>query len=127
VIWGILRNPAYVGRAVFGKTMVAHESPGLNRVARLQGRSTPRASKTVDRPRGQGPAPAHAPTDRHKYPHRRHPGHEPAVPRQLTQHPTPACDTTPTPSALTLTRRNRLLRFTREVPPIRTTTDLDNP
>lgn len=30
--------------------------------------------------------------------------------------PTPACDTTPTPSALTLTRRNPLLPFTREVP-----------
>jgi site-specific DNA recombinase len=54
VIWGMLRNPAYAGRAVFGKTMVVHESPGLNRVARLQGRSTPRASKTVDRPREQG-------------------------------------------------------------------------
>jgi site-specific DNA recombinase len=53
VIWGMLRNPAYAGRAVFGKTMVVHESPGLNRVARLQGRSTPRASKTVDRPRAE--------------------------------------------------------------------------
>jgi site-specific DNA recombinase len=51
VIWGMLRNPAYAGRAVFGKTMVIHEPAGLNRVARLQGRSTPRASKTVDRPR----------------------------------------------------------------------------
>jgi len=51
VVWGMLRNPAYAGWAVFGKTMVVHESPGLNRVARLQGRSTPRASKTVDRPR----------------------------------------------------------------------------
>jgi site-specific DNA recombinase len=51
VLWGMLRNPAYAGRAVFGKTMVVHESPGLNRVARLQGRSTPRACKTVDRPR----------------------------------------------------------------------------
>ena len=50
VIWGMLRNPAYAGRAMFGKTMVVHESPGLNRVARLQGRATPRASKTVDRP-----------------------------------------------------------------------------
>src|SRR5690349_6171453 len=50
VVWGMLRNPAYAGRAVFGKTMIVHESPGLNRVARLQGRSTPRASKTVDRP-----------------------------------------------------------------------------
>jgi site-specific DNA recombinase len=53
VIWGMLRNPAYAGRAVFGKTMVVHESPALNRIARLQGRSTPRASKTVDRPREQ--------------------------------------------------------------------------
>jgi site-specific DNA recombinase len=51
VIWGMLRNPAYAGKAVFGKTMVIHESPGLNRRARLEGRSTPRASKTVDRPR----------------------------------------------------------------------------
>jgi site-specific DNA recombinase len=53
VLWGMLRNPAYAGRAMFGKTMVAHESPGLNRVARRQGRSTPRASKTVDRPRDE--------------------------------------------------------------------------
>jgi site-specific DNA recombinase len=50
VIWGMLRNPAYAGRAVFGKTMAIHEQPGLNRVARLQGRATPRAVKTVDRP-----------------------------------------------------------------------------
>jgi DNA invertase Pin-like site-specific DNA recombinase len=53
VIWGMLRNPAYAGRAVFGKTTVVHESPGLNRVARLQGRSVPRASRTVDRPRAE--------------------------------------------------------------------------
>src|ERR1700757_4413200 len=53
VVWGMLRNPAYAGRAVFGKTMVVHESPGLNRVARLQGRSTPRATRTVDRARDQ--------------------------------------------------------------------------
>ncbi|NQE86067.1 recombinase family protein [Nocardia terpenica] len=51
VIWGMLRNPAYAGRAVFGKTKVVHESADLNRVARLAGRSTPTASKTVDRPR----------------------------------------------------------------------------
>jgi site-specific DNA recombinase len=50
VVWGMLRNPAYAGRAMFGKTMVVHESPNLNRVARLQGRATPRACKTVDRP-----------------------------------------------------------------------------
>src|SRR5438445_13864435 len=51
VVWAMLRNPAYAGRAVFGKTMVLQESPGLNRVARLQGRSVPRAVRTVDRPR----------------------------------------------------------------------------
>ena len=53
VIWAMLRNPAYAGTAVFGKTMAVQESPGLNRVARLQGRSVPRAVKTVDRPRDQ--------------------------------------------------------------------------
>src|SRR5271169_1594426 len=51
VIWGMLRNPAYAGKAVFGKTMVVAESAGLNRVARVQGRSVPRPTKTVDRPR----------------------------------------------------------------------------
>jgi DNA invertase Pin-like site-specific DNA recombinase len=51
VIWGMLRNPAYAGRAVFGKTKILQEQPGLNRVARLQGRSVPRAAKTVDSPR----------------------------------------------------------------------------
>jgi site-specific DNA recombinase len=61
VVWGMLRNPAYAGRAVFGKTMIVHESPNLNRVARLQGRATPRAAKTVDRPHAEGteiPVPA---------------------------------------------------------------------
>jgi site-specific DNA recombinase len=51
VVWGMLRNPAYAGRAVFGKTQVIHEQPGLNRIARLQGRTVPRPVKTVDRPR----------------------------------------------------------------------------
>src|SRR5579863_1381228 len=51
VIWAMLRNPAYAGTAVFGKTMAVHEPAGLNRVARLQGRSVPRPVKTVDRPR----------------------------------------------------------------------------
>jgi site-specific DNA recombinase len=51
VIWGMLRNPAYAGRAVFGKTMAVDEPAGLNRVARLQGRSVPRAARTVNRPR----------------------------------------------------------------------------
>ena len=51
VIWGMLRNPAYAGKAVFGKTQIIQAQPGLNRVARLQGRTTPRAVKAVDRPR----------------------------------------------------------------------------
>ena len=51
VIWGMLRNPAYAGRAVFGKTQVIHEQPGLNRVARLQGRTTPAGGQD------RGPAP----------------------------------------------------------------------
>ncbi len=51
VIWGMLRNPAYAGTAVFGKTQIIHEQPGLNRFARLQGRTTPRAVKTAARPR----------------------------------------------------------------------------
>jgi hypothetical protein len=33
------------------KTVAVNESPGLNRRARLQGRTTPRATKTVERPR----------------------------------------------------------------------------
>jgi site-specific DNA recombinase len=53
VVWGMLRNPAYAGTAVFGKTQVVQEPAGLNRVARLQGRSVPRATRTIDRPRGE--------------------------------------------------------------------------
>jgi site-specific DNA recombinase len=53
VIWGMLRNPAYAGKAVFGKTQVVHDQPALNRVARLQGRATPRAVKATARPRDQ--------------------------------------------------------------------------
>jgi hypothetical protein len=47
----MLRNPAYAGTAVFGKTQILHQAAGLNRRARLQGRTTPRAVKAVDRPR----------------------------------------------------------------------------
>lgn len=50
VVWGMLRNPAYAGQAAFGKTRILRESPGLNRRARLEGRSTPRAVKSADRP-----------------------------------------------------------------------------
>ncbi|MFD9633350.1 recombinase family protein [Streptomyces violascens] len=53
VIWGMLRNPAYAGHAVYGKTMLVHELAGLNRRARLEGRTTPRPVKAVDRPRDE--------------------------------------------------------------------------
>src|SRR5512132_2612266 len=53
VVWAMLRNPAYAGKAVFGKTMAVSESAGLNRAARLAGRTTGRAVKTVDRPAEQ--------------------------------------------------------------------------
>jgi site-specific DNA recombinase len=51
VIWGMLRNPAYRGRAAFGKTRAVHEPAGLNRTARLAGRTVPRQVRAEDRPR----------------------------------------------------------------------------
>lgn len=51
VIWAMLRNPAYAGRACFGKTMRTADQAGLNRTARLAGRSTPRSYSVTERPR----------------------------------------------------------------------------
>jgi len=51
VVWGMLRNPAYAGRACFGKTMRTADQPGLNRTARLAGRSTPTSYSVTDRDR----------------------------------------------------------------------------
>ena len=51
VIWGMLRNPAYAGTAVFGKTQAVHEPAGLNRTARLAGRTVPRQVRVEGRPR----------------------------------------------------------------------------
>lgn len=51
VVWGMLHNPAYAGRAYFGKTMRTPDQPGLNRTARLAGRSTPKSHTVKDRPR----------------------------------------------------------------------------
>ena len=48
-IWGMLRNPAYAGRACFGKTMRTDQTAGLNRTARLAGRATPRCYTVIDR------------------------------------------------------------------------------
>jgi site-specific DNA recombinase len=51
-IWGMLRNPAYAGRACFGKTGRLDQQASRNRVARLAGRATGTGYTTVDRPRG---------------------------------------------------------------------------
>ena len=53
VIWGMLRNPAYAGTAVFGKTQAVHEPAGLNRTARLAGRTVPRQVRVQDRPEAE--------------------------------------------------------------------------
>jgi len=51
VIWGMLRNPTYAGRACFGKTIRTEQTAGLNRTARLAGRATPRHYTVTDRAR----------------------------------------------------------------------------
>lgn len=53
VVWSMLRNPAYAGRAAFGKTTSLPESPKSNRTSRRQGRITPGATRTVARPRDE--------------------------------------------------------------------------
>ena len=92
---GHAAQPRLRGPAVFGKTMAISETPGLNRVARLQGRSVPRAVKTVDRPREQWLPAARPrrglPDDRavaggELVPLRPRPL-RPGLPRQLRRHP----------------------------------------
>ncbi len=50
VIWGMLRNPAYAGRAAFSKTGSTDRRPAINRKARLQGRAVSRHHAKYDRP-----------------------------------------------------------------------------
>jgi site-specific DNA recombinase len=50
VIWSMLKNPAYVGRAAFLKTGTTDRRPAINRQARLQGRSISRHHAKFDRP-----------------------------------------------------------------------------
>ncbi len=60
-VWGMLRNPAYAGRACFGKTMRTDQTAGLNRTARLAGRATPRPTRSSTGPAAIGsqiPVPA---------------------------------------------------------------------
>jgi site-specific DNA recombinase len=51
-VWGMLRNPAYAGRAAFAKTMRTDQPARLTRPARRQGRSVSRNPLILDRPRG---------------------------------------------------------------------------
>jgi site-specific DNA recombinase len=51
VIWAMLRNPAYAGRACFGRTVRTEQTAGLNRTARRVGRATPRHYTVTERPR----------------------------------------------------------------------------
>jgi site-specific DNA recombinase len=53
VIWAILRNPAYCGRAAFGKTQRVQERPRINRVLRLKGQRVARRPASRERPREQ--------------------------------------------------------------------------
>ena len=72
VIGGMLRNPAYAGTAVFAKTRAIPEPAGLNRTARLAGRTVPRQVRVQDRPREEWtgiPVPGHTPCEG--------PGHRP--------------------------------------------------
>lgn len=49
-VWGMLRNPAYIGKACFGKTETV-EAKKLTRLLRLRGRFSPGATSDRDKPR----------------------------------------------------------------------------
>lgn len=49
-VWAMLRNPAYVGRAAFGKTAVSHDTrPAATRPTRLAGKTRATNPVTVER------------------------------------------------------------------------------
>jgi site-specific DNA recombinase len=50
-VWGMLRNPAYAGRAAFSKTVRTDQQARLTRPARLAGRSISTNPLIADRPR----------------------------------------------------------------------------
>jgi site-specific DNA recombinase len=51
VIWGMLKNPAYAGRAAFMKTGSTERRPAINRRARLQGRAVSCHHANYNRPK----------------------------------------------------------------------------
>ena len=52
-VWGILKNPAYCGRAAFSKTMRSETPPRITRPLRLKGLKVGRRPARRDRPRDQ--------------------------------------------------------------------------
>ena len=52
-VWGILRNPAYCGRAAYAKTMSTGEQPRITRPLRLQDMKVARRPATRERPRDE--------------------------------------------------------------------------
>ncbi|MFH0944490.1 MAG: recombinase family protein, partial [Planctomycetota bacterium] len=50
-LWGMLRNPAYCGRAAFGKTQRVGDRPRVTRSVRLRGGKLSRRPATRERPR----------------------------------------------------------------------------
>ena len=92
VVWAMLRNPAYAGRRCSARPWPSTGTPGLNRVARLQGRTVPRAVKTVDRPQEEwtrDPGPGHRGPG-HLRPGAAAAGRQQAVRRPQHQGPVPA-------------------------------------
>jgi site-specific DNA recombinase len=53
VVWAMLRNPAYAGRAAFSKTGSSDRRPAINRKARLQGRAVSRHHAKFERPQDE--------------------------------------------------------------------------
>jgi site-specific DNA recombinase len=53
VIWAILRNPAYCGRAAYGKTRRCEQRPRINRILRLRGQRVARRPARRERPQDQ--------------------------------------------------------------------------
>jgi site-specific DNA recombinase len=53
VVWAMLRNPAYCGRAAFAKTMRTDDQKRVTRPLRLKGHRTARHRAVKDRPREQ--------------------------------------------------------------------------
>jgi site-specific DNA recombinase len=109
VVWGMLRNPAYAGTAVFGKTQIIHQAAGLNRRARMQGRTTRAPSR-----RWTGPARSGSPSPFPRSSAAKHSSVPPSASRTISGSPpatarSPLCSRAwpPAPAAATATTAPR--------------------